>query len=251
MSNSISQAASGLGATRRRFLAGAGALAVGFTLNKTPEAAAAAEPTARRNRIGVSTYSFWQFSRRDNRDIEKCIDLAAEMGFDGVELLHRQMQSEDKGYLQRLKRRAFLNGLDLCGFSTHQGFLSPDRAVRQKNVDHTVHCIELAYQMGIPTMRVNTGTWGTSRNFNELMKNRGIEPPRQGYTDEDGFGWVIDGLGRCLRAAERCGVTLGLENHWGLGRTAEGVLRVVNAVKSPWLQVTMDTGNFLDNTYEQ
>jgi sugar phosphate isomerase/epimerase len=161
------------------------------------------------------------------------------------------MENEANDTLQRIKRRAFVNGLDLCGFSTHQGFLSPDKATRQKNVDHTIRCIELAYALGIPTMRVNTGTWGTSKNFDELMKNRGIEPPRKGYTDEDGFGWVIDGLGRCVRTAERCGVLLGLENHWGLGRTAAGVLRLVNAIKSPWLQVTLDTGNFLDNIYEQ
>src|SRR6266849_5962609 len=77
-------------------------------------------------------------------------------------------------------------------FSIHQGFLSPDPAERQRNVDHTIHCIELAYQMGIPTMRVNTGTWKTSKDFDELMKNRGIEPPIKGYTDEDGFKWVID-----------------------------------------------------------
>ena len=44
---------------------------------------------------------------------------------------------------------------------------------------------------------------------------------------------------------------MGLENHWGLGRTAKGVLRVVDAVKSPWLQVTLDTGNFLEDMYEQ
>ena len=34
----------------------------------------------------------------DLRDIEKCIDLAAEMGFDGVEILHRQMEHEDNAY---------------------------------------------------------------------------------------------------------------------------------------------------------
>jgi L-ribulose-5-phosphate 3-epimerase len=204
-----------------------------------------------RNRVAVSTYSFWQFKNRDLRDIEKCIDLSGEWGFDGVELLHRQMESEDKGYLQRLKRRAFVNGLDLCGFSTHQGFLSPDESVRQKNIDHTIRCIELAYDLGIPTMRVNTGTWGTSRNFDELMKNRGIEPPKEGYTDEDGFGWVIASLEKCLPAAEKCGVLLGLENHWGLGRTAEGVLRIVNKINSPWLQVTADTGNFLEDPYDR
>jgi sugar phosphate isomerase/epimerase len=217
-----------------------------------PAAPARTNATVRRgNPIAVSTYSFWQFRNTDLRDVERCIDLAAEWGFDAVEILHRQMQDESDGYLQRLKRRAFVNGISLCGFSTHQGFLSPDPAVRQRNVDHTVHCIELAYRLGIPTMRVNTGTWGTSKNFDELMKNRGIEPPKEGYTDEDGFKWVADGLAKCLPAAERCGVLLGLENHWGLGRTPEGVLRVVREVNHPWLQVTLDTGNFLENPYSR
>jgi sugar phosphate isomerase/epimerase len=83
------------------------------------------------------------------------------------------------------------------------------------------------------------------------MANRGIEPPLAGYTQEDGFPWVIDALERCLPVAQKCGVVLGLENHWGLGLTPEGVLRIVDAVNSPWLQVTLDTGNFLESPYEK
>jgi sugar phosphate isomerase/epimerase len=220
-------------------------------LTRSDAAPAESKDPPRPNRIAVSTYSYWQFRNKDLRNIETCIDLAADQGFDGVEILHRQMEREDNAYLQRLKRRAFLLGLDLCGFSTHQTFLSPNKETRKKNIDHTIRCIELAYALGIPTMRVNTGTWGTSKSFNALMKNKGIEPPLEGYTDEDAYPWVIDGLGACLEAAGRCGVTMGLENHWGLGRTAKGVLRIVDAVKSPWLQVTLDTGNFLENIYEQ
>ena len=241
---------------RRAFLTGSAA-ALALTaggpqpLTRAAAASAQAKDPPRPNRIAVSTYSYWQFRNKELRSIETCIDLAAEQGFDGVEILHRQMERENNDYLQRLKRRAFLLGLDLCGFSTHQTFMSPNKETRQKNIDHTIHCVELAYALGIPTMRVNTGTWGTSKNFNELMKNKGIEPPLKGYKDEDAYPWVIDGLGACLKVAERCGVTMGLENHWGLGRTAKGVLRIVEAVKSPWLQVTLDTGNFLENIYEQ
>jgi len=230
---------------RRTLLAGMAALAV------TRPTFADQPAKTIRNRIAISTYSFWQFKNQELRDIEKCIDLAAEWGFDGVEILHRQMEKEDNDYLQKLKRRAFVNGLDLCGFSTHQGFLSPMAEVRQKNVDHTIRCIEMCYALGIPTMRVNTGTWGTSGNFDNLMKARGIEKPVEGFTDADGFGWVIEGLSKCLKTAEKCGVLLGLENHWGLGRTPEGVLQVVDAIKSPWLQVTLDTGNFLEDPYDK
>lgn len=205
----------------------------------------------RSNPIAISTYSFWRFRDDSKLSIEQCIDEAARLGFQGVEILHIQMESDEIGYLNRLKRRAFVNGLDLCGFSTHQGFVSPDAALRQKNIDHTIHTIELAYTLGIPTIRVNTGRWGTTKSFDQLMANRGIEPRLEGYSEDDGFRWVIDSLEKCLPTAERCGVTMGLENHWGLGRTPEGVLRIIEAIDSPWLQATLDTGNFLEDPYDK
>lgn len=206
----------------------------------------------KRNPIGVSTYSFWRFDGpKEETPIEYCIDQAAAMGFDGIELLLIQMESEENSYLQKLKQQAFHAGLDLMGFSTHQGFVYPDRDKRQEEVEKTIHQIELAYKLGIPTMRLNTGRWGTIDSFNELMANKGIEPVLEGYTEDEGFEWVIDAIEQCIPTAEKCGVTLGLENHWGLGRTAEGVLRIVNAIDSPWLRATTDTGNFLERRQEQ
>jgi L-ribulose-5-phosphate 3-epimerase len=244
---------------RRNFMAASAATVLGTACQFSPGAdeqpAAGLKPAQgggwRGNRIAISTYSFWQFRNEPLRNIEKCIDLAADMGFDGVEILHRQMEDESNSTLQKLKQRAFRRGIDLCGFSTHQTFVSPDQEIRQKNVEHTIHCIELAYRLGIPTLRVNTGRWGTAKDFDELMANQGIEPRLPGVSDDTGFGWVIDGLQQCLAKAEECGVVLGLENHWGLGRTAAGVNRVVDAVNSPWLQITLDTGNFLEEMYEQ
>jgi sugar phosphate isomerase/epimerase len=202
-------------------------------------------------RLGVSTYSYWQFRNKDHRDVEKCITLAADQGFDGVEILLRQLEDTSNAALQKIKRAAFTEGMPLIGLSTHQGFLSPSKETRQKNVDLTIGQIEVAYALGIPTMRVNTGTWGTRKDFDDLMKHRGVEEPLKGHTDEEGLKWVIDAYAEVVKVAEKRGVTLGLENHWGLGRTPEGVLRIVDAVKSPWLQVTLDTGNFLEDPYEK
>jgi len=250
----FSQEIASMPLTRRKF---AQSIALGAASTLPLSSAAAAEPpksvalTNRRTPIAVSTYSFFRFDGSQKMPIEQCIDEAARMGFDGVEILHVQMEQESNEYLQRLKQRAFVNGLDLCGFSTHQGFLKPDKEERQKNVEKTIHQIELAYKLGIPTMRINTGSWGTSKSFDELMANRGIEPTLEGHTDDEAFGWVIGSLEKCLKKAQECGVTLGLENHWGLGRTSKGVLRIVNAINSPWLQATMDTGNFLEDPYDQ
>lgn len=203
------------------------------------------------NPIGVSTYSFWRFGEAEHLPIDRCIDYAAEWGFDAVEVLEVQMLRKDKPYLRELKRRAFVNGLCLCGMSTHQGFVSPDAEKRKQNINRTIDSLELAYELGIPTIRVNTGRWGTTKSFDDLMADRGIEPPLPGYTDEDAFPWVIECFERIVPIAERLGVVMGLENHWGLGLTPEGVLRIVDAIASPWLQVTLDTGNFLEDPYDR
>ena len=234
-------------------LVGAGALLSGRSIEEESMTSQTTNTkTVRHNPIGVSTYSFWQFNGpKESVSIESCIDRAAAMGFDGIELLLMQMTSEENSYLQSLKKRAFHSGLALCGFSTHQGFLNPAAEFREENVQKTIHQIELAYALGIPTMRINTGRWGTTKSFDDLMANKGIEPTIDGYSDEDGFKWVIDSISKCLPKAQECGVVLGLENHWGLGRTAKGVKRIVDSINSPWLKVTLDTGNFLEDTYEQ
>jgi sugar phosphate isomerase/epimerase len=246
---------------RREFLGRTAIVAASATLGSTraslgqaaarDEDAPATRGTARRSLpIGVSTYSFWQF-RGERLTIAACIDKAAAMGFNGVEILHVQMRDESNSALQKLKRQAHSLGLALMGFSTHQGFVSPDPELRRSNVEKTLGQIELAYRLGIPTMRINTGRWGTTRSFDTLMAQKGIEPTLPGHTDEEAFGWVEAAIERLLPRAEECGVVLGLENHWGLGRTAAGVLRIVEAIKSPWLQMTLDTGNFLEQPYEQ
>ena len=249
-----------MNSSRRSFIQKASILtaAAGFGISctgrkETPVVEANPTPKQiRRNKIGVSTYSFWQFNGpKENSPIEDCIDKAAAMGFDGIEFLLMQMQSEENSYLQKLKRQAFHSGLDIMGFSTHQGFIFPEKKTRESEIAKTIHQIELAYQLGIPTMRLNTGRWNTTKSFDDLMANKGIEPNLPGYTDDQGFEWVIDSIGQCIPTAENCGVVLGLENHWGLGRTADGVLRIVDAINSPWLQITSDTGNFLENQYEQ
>lgn len=235
----------------RRSVLASGLLAcapIGSAADEQPTQPGKSRPS---NRIGVSSYSFWGFRRDHLRDLTLCLDHAARMGFDGLEILQRQLTSTDNAALQKIKRHAFLNGLDLMGYSTHQGFLSPDKEKRQKNIDHTIECIEQAYALGIPTMRVNSGTWGTSKSFDQLMERRGIEPPLEGYTEEDAYGWVIQAYEEIIPVAEKCGVVLGLENHWGLGVTPEGVLRVINAIDSPWLKATLDTGNFLEDPYDR
>jgi len=242
---------------RRNFLT-TSAVSAAAALTTSP-AIAAAKPakTWPRVKLAIATYSYWHF-RDPKVSIESVIEKTSALGVEGVDILHRQMElperepltADHRTYLRRLKRLAFTHSVAPVCLSTHQGFVSPKAEVIAANVEHTKKCIEICYELGIPALRINTGRWNTAKDFDDLMARHGVEPMLPGHTEDEGFKWCIDGIEACLPKAEECGVMLALENHWGLARTAEGLLRITSAIPSPWLGVLMDTGNFLTAPYK-
>jgi sugar phosphate isomerase/epimerase len=195
-------------------------------------------------RLGTSTYSYWHFTP-EKTPIEHVLDEAHRLGLHGVEILQRQLASEETGYLQGLKRHAFHLGLSVYNLSIHQDFVWESAEERQQNVEHTLRCIELASEMGISSIRVNSGGWRKGGSFDDLIKAKGWVEPWPGYTKEDGVKWCMDALAACLPHAERHGVMLLLENHWGLTTFASDMAGLIETVDSPWLKAILDMGNFL------
>jgi len=191
--------------------------------------------------------------------VEQVVEKVGAVGISGVDLLHRQMDlpekepltSEHLGYLRRLKRHALRHGVSYCCLSIHQDFVDPDPAFLRQQVEHTKKCLDIAHELGVTCLRINSGRWNTIKSFDDLMTARGVEPVLPGYSEDDGFKWCQQCLEECLPHAEKSGVVLGLENHWGLTRTPAGLIRLTDAIRSPWLGVLMDTGNFLENPYDK
>ena len=235
--------------TRRSLLTTGAAACAASALTGNP-IEAEAQASTQRIRIGVSTYSYWHFDRV-KYPIEKVIENAAKLGFDGVEILHRQMENETPQYVNNLKRLAFSLGQNLFFLSIHQNFVWPDKAKRQEHIDHTKRCIDLAVRLGCPAIRLNSGRWGTIPDFQKMLDAGGVEQPLPGYTDDDAFKWCIESINECLPHTEAAGVVLALENHWGLTTKVDGLLRIYHGVNSPWLRINLDTGNFVGDPYPQ
>jgi sugar phosphate isomerase/epimerase len=243
--------------SRRSFLASA-AVAAGSAAALPLSAEAAAPKPRNRVQLAIASYSYWHF-REPKVTIEQVVEKAAALGVAGVDVLHRQMDLPEKepltadhrSYLARLKRHAARHGVSYCCLSIHQDFVDPDPAFLKAQVEHTKKCIEIAYALGIGVVRINSGRWNTIKSFDDLMKARGLEPILPGYTEDDGFKWCADSLNQCIPKAEECGVTLAVENHWGLTRSPEGLLRIAKEITSPWVGVMLDTGNFLEDPYDK
>ena len=229
--------------TRRAlFSTSAAALAAPHAAN------AAAGPSESRIRLAVSTYSYWHF-KPPKYPIENVIEQAAKLGFEGVEILHRQMEDETPAYVNKLRRMAFERGLSFPMLSIHQDFVSPKPEERQAAIRHTIGCLELAARLGCGAIRLNSGRWKTVKSFDDLMKVKGDEPPIPGYTENDAINWCTTSIQECLPTAERLGVVMALENHWGLTTKIENLLKIHKAVNSPWLGINMDTGNYPGDAY--
>src|SRR6478736_4946162 len=106
---------------RRSFLASTACLSTTLALGaEKDEAQGTTSAPKKRIKRGIATYSYWHF-KTAKVPIETVIDKTAELGVEGLDILHRQMDLPEKepltaahrSYLQKLKRHAFHNGIDL------------------------------------------------------------------------------------------------------------------------------------------
>ena len=137
--------------SRRQFLGTmmtGGALSLAPSISFAEKTSAPAAP-APRIKLSISSYSYWHF-KGEKFPIEKVIDEAAKLGIEGIDILHRQMEEPTNGYIQKLKRHAFVNGIAFTCLSIHQSFVSPDKEFLKKEIDHTKECIKLAADLGVP-----------------------------------------------------------------------------------------------------
>jgi sugar phosphate isomerase/epimerase len=183
-------------------------------------------------RISCCAYSYRDRLRAETMSLFQFIETAREIGFDGVELTSYYFPSTTRDYLNDLKRRIHRNGLLVSGTAVGTDFAQTDAEKREAHVQMTYDWLEQSVVLGAPTLRVFAGT------------------VPQGSSEAEAFERVGEALRRCAARARECGVLLALENHGGLTETAEGTLRLLDAVESDWIGLNLDFGNFRGDPYE-
>lgn len=198
-------------------------------------------------KLAVSSYSFHRFGAgpegKTAPPVEEMIDRCVDLGLDGIEILGFHLNDVSHERLLALKQRALRAGVAIVSVSANHNMVEPDPAKRREQIDILSRLVDAAYLLGAPTVRAFGGRW-TTLAWPEFMAAKGEEPPRAGYSDDDAFAWSVESFKIASYYAGRKGITLAIENHWGLTGTAAGVLRIVRETDSPWLAVALDTGNF-------
>lgn len=219
---------------RRRFLKTCTLTLAG--LGTASQGLRAIEPFQRagqaRFQSSLAAYSFRQFFKEPapgtkTLNLFQFIDYCADHGCAGTELTSyyfpKQVTSD---FLLQLRRHAFLRGIAISGTAVGNTFTHPPGAPREQQIAAVKQWVDHAAVMGAPHIRIFAGTVQKGTDAAEAKK------------------LCIAAIEECADYAGQKGVFLGIENHGGIVAEAAGLLEIVRAVKSPWVGINLDTGNF-------
>lgn len=220
--------------TRRDFLrstglAAAGGLAGGQLIN--PHVASAIAPIKRTGKpkfkFSLAAYSYRELLTKEGLTLFDFVNDCAKMGLEGTELTSYYFPKDvTTEYLNDLKGACFRLGLDISGTAVGNNFCLPAGPKRDEQIELVKRWVDYADILGAPTIRIFSGNAGKDQTVEEAHK------------------LAVEGIEECCEYAGEHGVTLALENHGGLTATADGLLKLVNDVQSPWFGVNVDSGNF-------
>lgn len=220
---------------RRRFL-GLAALTLSTPLARAIDEIRREGPP--RLRLSLAAYSFRDFFRDQpggktakvpagrEMDMQRFIDFCARHGCDGAELTSYYFRAPvTPAYLLELRRHAFLRGVSVSGTAVGNTFTLPKGERRDREIALVKEWIQFAQVLGAPHIRVFAGNL-------------------EGQAARDAKRQCIDALEECAEAAGRAGVFLGVENHGGIVSEVDEILDIVRSVRSPWVGINLDSGNF-------
>ena len=177
-------------------------------------------------KIGCCSYSYREYLQSGEMSQEQFIDIAADLGIEGVELTSYFFPTTDKKYLNSLKRRCLIRGVDVSGAAVGCKLTLAEDDERAEQVAMVKEWLGHAVTLGAPQMRVFAGA------------------TPEGHTDDEAFDWAVAAFKECVPAAAEAGVVMALENHGGITSTSAQVTRLIEAVDSEWLRVNLDFGNY-------
>jgi sugar phosphate isomerase/epimerase len=219
--------------SRRRFLAASGA--VGGALLSYSALAPAIEPFQRTGKqilkLSLAGYSLRKYfggerGGEGSLDMPGFIDYCGSLGLDGAELTSYFFPPEfERAYLNDLKRRAHLAGVDISGGAISNNFTLPPGEQLEEQVRHTKTWIDHYAALSAPVVRIFAGS-----------------PPER-TSEEEAIRRCVPVIEEACEYAAGRGVLLAMENHDFTTRV-ERLLEIVRAVRSPWFGINFDSGNF-------
>ncbi len=204
-------------------------------------------------KLGCSSWSYDRTFREGLLNQLTWVRLCAEeLELDGVELLDLHFPRTDEDYLRTLKKACTDLQLTISCVSVSNDFGLLRAGEHREQFAKVKEWVETASFLGAPVVRVMAG-W-VHREEKREVRSGGLLGPLgrlfAGRPDPKKEAWpqVMAALRQSADYAARRGIVLAVENHdrGGFVGTAEEVERCLQDVRSTWVRLCLDTGDYGD-----
>lgn len=171
-------------------------------------------------KLGLDSYSYHlafgahpDFCPRQKMTLTGFIDRVAELGLDGFQIDPMHLPHRDDSFLRSIRRQA----------ESHNLFI--EYGAMSLQPEQLADDLEVCAQLGSPVLRTFAG-------FDRYGK---------GTVIADEMRKAVQYLDLIKSKAEAAGIRIAVENHGDF--SADELVRVVQAVDSPWVGICLDLGN--------
>ncbi|MEM2904745.1 MAG: sugar phosphate isomerase/epimerase [Candidatus Bathyarchaeia archaeon] len=178
-------------------------------------------------RMGFASFSF----PRDT-PIETVVNSVRKQGFQGLELnMWRGFQADiarlSHSDIGRIKRLCDEAGLEIPAIGCHEGYTSPNPAVRAEALQRTRRCIDAAAGVDVGIVITMSGSLQRGQSF------------------EQAWSLMVPAVAEVVDYASEHGITIAFEPHVGLiVDSVDTMLRLLKEVPSRHLKMNFDGSQF-------
>lgn len=182
-------------------------------------------------KTSLNAYSFNTPLSEGTMDLESLLEYCAEEGFGAVDITayyfpgYPDVPTDE--FLYRIKRKAFLLGLEISGTGVRTDFTDPDAGKRREGIQLVKEWISAAEKLGAPVIRIFAG-----------------KKEQEGFTREQVTGWLVEDIKECVEFGKEHGVVVAIQNHGDFILNACQAAEVIDRVDSEWFGLILDTGSF-------
>ena len=178
-------------------------------------------------KTAVSSYSFGEYVKPEKLGLKGVIAKAKEMGFDGIELLERDVESVERA--KELAAYAAEVGIEIASLCVGADFINKDL---EEEIARVKGLVDIAAALGTPVMRHDM-TAGSKSGA------------KVGISYDALLDRLADAARRITIYAEERGVRTLTENHGLFSQDADRVEKLINTVNHPNFGALVDVGNFM------
>ena len=177
--------------------------------------------------VACETYSLRNYMDEGKYDYVSVTKLMKELGIKGITYNDIWLKSYEKPYLDEIKKAAKANGITIVGLICEGNLATDDEAARKRQIETNAKKMRAAAYLGGRIVRLNLGGTG--------------DEARDGTV---GVARVIDAFNELLPLAKELGVKITIENHGGVSKKADWILRIIKETDPKWVGSCLDFRNW-------